>query len=184
MFEISGFCIRFENSEVPEVHAFAKSVWKKVKLATLRQCLFFIQRKDLYLGYFYKFSQAIQNRIFQTCLIASSSISATLCTILLILKSWLAGRGGCRSVCSVRRPAVREGRRSGCEGKVLKITEVVVSANISMYCGRNTSEASGISVVPAMAALLCLSEASLQKQSSIGARPKTGNASYVPRYDT
>ena len=24
--EISGFCIRFENSEVPEVHAFAKSV--------------------------------------------------------------------------------------------------------------------------------------------------------------
>ena len=157
---------------------------KKSQTRYAQTVAFFHTMQRIILRYFYKFSQAIQNRIFQTCLIASSSISATLCTILLILKSWLAGRGGCRSVCSVRRPAVREGRRSGCEGKVLKITEVVVSANISMYCGRNTSEASGISVVPAMAALLCLSEASLQKQSSIGARPKTGNASYVPRYDT
>ena len=146
---------------------------------------FFHTTQRTILRYFYKFSQAIQNRIFQTFLLpflTHPSYSSAL--ILLILKSWLAGRGGWRSVCSVRRPAVREGRRSGCEGKVLKITEVVVSANISMYCGRNTSEASGISVVPAMAALLCLSEASLQKQSSIGARPKTGNASYVPRYDT
>ena len=106
---VSGSRIQKYQRYMPLLRAYEK----KSNSLTLRQCLFFIQRKDLYLRYFYKFSQAIQNRIFQTCLIASSSISATLCTILLILKSWLAGRGGCRSVCSVRRPAVREGRRTG-----------------------------------------------------------------------
>ena len=101
---VSGSRIQKYQRYMPLLRAYEK----KSNSLMLRQCLFFIQRKDLYLRYFYKFSQAIQNRIFQTCLIASSSISATLCTILLILKSWLAGRGGCRSVCSVRRPAVRE----------------------------------------------------------------------------
>lgn len=101
---VSGSRIQKYQRYMPLLRAYEK----KSNSLMLRQCLFFIQRKDLYLRYFYKFSQAIQNRIFQTCLIASSSISATLCTILLILKSWLAGRGVCRSVCSVRRPAVRE----------------------------------------------------------------------------
>ena len=101
---VSGSRIQKYQRYMPLLRAYEK----KSNSLTLRQCLFFIQRKDLYLRYFYRFSQAIQNRIFQTCLIASSSISATLCTILLILKSWLAGRGGCRSVCSIRRPAVRE----------------------------------------------------------------------------
>jgi len=41
-----------------------------------------------------------------------------------------------------------------------------------MHHIRNTSEAFGILAVLAMAALHCLSEASLQKQSSIGAQPK------------
>ena len=105
---VSGSRIQKYQRYMPLLRAYEK----KSNSLMLRQCLFFIQRKDLYLRYFYKFSQAIQNRIFQTCLIASSSISATLCTILLILKSWLAGRGGCRSVCSVRRPAVREKEKS------------------------------------------------------------------------
>ena len=87
---VSGSRIQKYQRYMPLLRAYEK----KPNSLTLRQCLFFIQRKDLYLRYFYKFSQAIQNRIFQTCLIASSSISATLCTILLILKSWLAGREG------------------------------------------------------------------------------------------
>ena len=178
---VSGSRIQKYQRYMPLLRAYEK----KSNSLMLRQCLFFIQRKDLYLRYFYKFSQAIQNRIFQTFLLpVLTHPSYPSALILLILKSWLAGRGGLWPVRGRSPPAVREGRRSGWEGKVLKITEVVVSANISMYCGRNTSEASGISVVLAMAALLCLSEASLQKQSSIGARPKTGNASYVPRYDT
>lgn len=54
-------------------------------------------------------SSRIQNRIFQTFLLPFlTHPSYPSALILLILKSWLAGRGVCRSVCSVRRPAVRE----------------------------------------------------------------------------
>lgn len=101
---VSGSRIQKYQRYMPLLRAYEK----KSNSLTLRQCLFFIQRKDLYLGYFYKFSQAIQNRIFQTCLIASSSISATLCTILLILKSWLAGRS---LTCSRAFTAPRSGKR-------------------------------------------------------------------------
>ena len=45
-----------------------------------------------------------------------------------------------------------------------------------MHHIKNISEASGILAVPAMDALHCLSEASLQKQSSIDAQEESGNA--------
>ena len=77
---VSGSRIQKYQRYMPLLRAYEK----KPNSLTLRQCLFFIQRKDLYLRYFYKFSQAIQNRIFQTCLISGSSTAAFLCIILLI----------------------------------------------------------------------------------------------------
>ena len=106
---VSGSRIQKYQRYMPLLRAYEK----KSNSLMLRQCLFFIQRKDLYLRYFYKFSQAIQNRIFQTFLLpVLTHPSYPSALILLILKSWLAGRGDCRSVCSVRRPAVREKEKS------------------------------------------------------------------------
>ena len=57
---VSGSRIQKYQRYMPLLRAYEK----KSNSLTLRQCLFFIQRKDLYLRYFYKFSQATQNQIF------------------------------------------------------------------------------------------------------------------------